>query len=86
MMIQIDSEVMHGWQRRIAELEAQVARLEADSKRLRKMDSMPLDALKRQFLYSSPQESIDCGNYDAAQADADMQDVGNWLFPQDGDA
>ncbi len=74
------------YQRRIKELEATVERLEADNCRLRKLDSIPLDALKRQFLYSSPQDSIDCGNYDAAQADADMQDVGNWLFPQDGDA
>ena len=74
MMIQIDSEVMHGWQRRIKELEATVERLEADNRRLRHLDSMPYWSI------------VQVANDPQLWSWAAIQEIKAWVDAQDGDA
>ena len=73
--------------RHIAELEATIARLEADNRRLRHLDAMPLDAMRRHFRFSMYAETVALeAEYTAQQFDADDAEIYHWLFPQDGDA
>lgn len=68
------------YQRRIAELEAQVARLEADNRRLRHLDSMPLDAIERYYAYTryDVPAANDAG-YTLRQFVVDNAAIGAWL-------
>lgn len=79
---------------RIAELEATVlrqmetiARLEADNRRLRHLDSMPVDALRRYHLFThyDVHAANDVG-YTTQQFDSDDEDIRLWLTSLDGDA
>lgn len=76
-----------GYQRRIAELEATVQRLEADNRRLRKLDAMPLDALRRYFLGTAYDETL-CGGrgYSLPDYNEDAASIDEWLATLDGDA
>ncbi len=66
--------------RRIKELEATVARLEADNRRLRKLDAMPLDAIERYHAYThyDVHAANDAG-YTTQQFDMDDAAIGAWL-------
>ena len=67
--------------RRIKELEAQVARLEADNRRLRKLDAMPLDAV-RVVVKDIPASGYHTGN----PMNTAVTEVRDWLETLDGDA
>lgn len=71
------------YQRRIAELEVEVARLEADNRRLHKLDSIPLDALRRLVEYCEWSQSEE---YPVNQHIADYNDSIAWFRTLDGDA
>jgi len=75
------------YQRRIKELEAANARLEADNRRLRKLDAMPLDALRRYFLGTAYDETL-CGGrgYSLPDYNEDAASIDEWLATLDGDA
>ncbi len=75
------------YQARIKEYEATVERLEADNRRLRKLDSMPLDAMRRYYrgtVYTPA--AAQRYDYMPDDYDVDSADIFHWLFPQDGDA
>ena len=68
---------------RIAELEKTVARLEADNKRLRHLDAMPLDALER---FHDEANMVDPVYVESGQFDDDHGAIREWLTSLDGDA
>ena len=69
------------YQRRIKELEATVERLEQDNRRLRKLDAMPLDAL-RVVVKDIPASGYHTGN----PMNTAVTEVREWLRTLDGDA
>ena len=71
------------YQRRIKELEAQVARLEQDNRRLRHLDAMPMDALRR---FHNDANMVDPVYVESGQFDNDHGEVVDWLATLDGDA
>ena len=75
------------YQRRIAEFEAAVQRLEQDNRRLRHLDSMPVDALRRFYLFThyDVHAANDAG-YTTQQFDSDDKKISAWLATLDGDA
>lgn len=75
------------YQRRIKELEQTVQRLEADNKRLRHLDAMPLDAFARYWANSGvPVFGV---GYESAEYEADYDAIVEWFNLNgyvDGDA
>lgn len=72
---------------RIAELEATVQRLEQDNRRLRHLDSMPVDALRRYYrgtVYTPA--AAQRYDYMPDDYDVDSAEIYHWLFPKNGDA
>ena len=72
---------------RITELEATVQRLEADNRRLRHLDAMPVDAMRRYYrgtVYTPA--AAQRYDYMPDDYDADSAEIYRWLFPKDGDA
>jgi len=71
----------------ITQLEARIAELEADNRRLRHLDAMPLDALRR---YVTHDDRIDNGplhdEYSVPQYYEDYAEIFEWLNSLDGDA
>jgi len=75
------------YQRRIKELEATVERLEADNRRLRKLDSIPLDAFARYWAHSGV--LVFGVGYETDEFEADHDAIVEWfnlMGYTDGDA
>lgn len=82
-----DMQSIPDMNRRIAELEATVARLEQDNRRLRWLDSMPLDAMWRHYRFSMYAENVALdAEYTAQQFDSDDEAIRLWLTSREGDA
>ena len=69
--------------RRIAELEAAVQRLEADNRRMRHLDAMPVDAIVR--LMDNCGYATDC-DYSERAYHADWTAANDWFKSRGGDA
>lgn len=71
----------------IKELKATVQRLEQDNRRLRHLDAMPLDAMRRYYTFThyDVHAANDAG-YTTQQFDEDDNAIGAWLATLDGDA
>lgn len=72
--------------RRIKELEAQVQRLEQDNRRMRHLDSMPVDAMRRYWAGTMYDTRTSIVGYGAENYDEDETAIGEWLNSLDGDA